>query len=167
MWHVSSSSGVATLRTAIHLLLTYPPSAHQPASGTARNFRPGVRQPVAFLSVHSRSAALPSRPYNRKTSWRIIYRLNDWTNNDNTITLRNHIPKNYVFSRQGVRTPLTPLVWLRHGSQPNVTHRPTPYHTDVRARARCRISPPRFMAECCKRQLNQGSFRLSTFSDLY
>ena len=23
MWHVSSSSGVATLRTAIHLLLTY------------------------------------------------------------------------------------------------------------------------------------------------
>ena len=29
------------------------------------------------------------------------------------ITLRNHIPKNYVFSWQGVRTPLTPLVWLR------------------------------------------------------
>ena len=36
----------------------------------------------------------------------------------------------------------------------------------------CRISPPRFLAKCCKRQLNQGSFvllyfRLSTFSDLY
>ena len=33
---------------------------------------------------------------------------------------------------------------------------------------RCRISPPRFLAECCKRQLNQGSFvllyfRLSSF----
>jgi len=33
---------------------------------------------------------------------------------------------------------------------------------------RCRISPPRFLAECCKRQLNHGSFvllyfRLSTF----
>ena len=26
------------------------------------------------------------------------------------------------------------------------------------ARERCRISPPRFLAECCKRQLNQGSF---------
>ena len=42
----------------------------------------------------------------------------------------------------------------------------------VWARGRCRISPPRFLAECCKRQLNQGSFvllyfRLSTFSDLY
>ena len=42
----------------------------------------------------------------------------------------------------------------------------------VWARERCRISPPRFLAECCKRQLNQGSFvllyfRLSTFSDLY
>jgi len=42
----------------------------------------------------------------------------------------------------------------------------------VWARGRCRISPPRFPAECCKRQLNQGSFvllyfRLSTFSDLY
>ena len=40
------------------------------------------------------------------------------------------------------------------------------------ARERCRISPPRFLAECCKRQLNQGSFvllyfRLFTFSDLY
>ena len=38
----------------------------------------------------------------------------------------------------------------------------------VWARERCGISPPRFLAECCKRQLNQGSFvllyfRLSTF----
>ena len=36
----------------------------------------------------------------------------------------------------------------------------------------CRISPPRFLAECCKRQLNQVSlvllyFRLSAFCDLY
>jgi len=38
----------------------------------------------------------------------------------------------------------------------------------VWVRGRCRISPPRFLAECCKRQLNQGRFvmlyfRLSTF----
>ena len=38
----------------------------------------------------------------------------------------------------------------------------------VWARGRCRISPPRFLAECCKRQLNQVSFvvlyfTLSTF----
>jgi len=37
---------------------------------------------------------------------------------------------------------------------------------------RCRISPPRFLAECCKTQLNQDSFvflyfRLSTFSDFH
>jgi len=36
----------------------------------------------------------------------------------------------------------------------------------------CRISPPRFLAECRKRRLNQGSFvllffRLFTLSDLY
>ena len=42
----------------------------------------------------------------------------------------------------------------------------------VWAREHCRISPPRFLAECCKRQLNQGSFvllyfRLFSFSDLY
>jgi len=42
----------------------------------------------------------------------------------------------------------------------------------VWARGHCRISPPRFLAECCTRQLNQGSsvllyFRLFTFSDLY
>ena len=51
----------------------------------------------------------------------------------------------------------------------------TAYRLDrrpVRARERCRISPPRFLAECCKRQLNQGSFvllyfRLFTFSDSY
>ena len=47
-----------------------------------------------------------------------------------------------------------------------------PYFRPVWARGRCRISPPRFLAECCKRQRNQGSFvllyfRLSTFSDLY
>jgi len=28
---------------------------------------------------------------------------------------------------------------------------------------RCRISPPRFLAECRKRQLNQGSFVLLCF----
>ena len=33
-----------------------------------QKFRQGQRQSVAFLSVHSRSAALPSRPYNQKTS---------------------------------------------------------------------------------------------------
>ena len=43
----------------------------------------------------------------------------------------------------------------------------------VWARGRCRISPPRFLAEFCRRQLNQGSFVLLyfrfffTFSDLY
>ena len=46
-----------------------------------------------------------------------------------------------------------------------------PKSLTVAGRGRCRISPPRFLAECCKRQLNQGSFllyfRLSTFSDLY
>ena len=45
-------------------------------------------------------------------------------------------------------------------------------YSPVWARGLCRISPPRFLAECCKRQLNQVSFvllyfRLSTFSDLY
>jgi len=40
------------------------------------------------------------------------------------------------------------------------------------ARERCRISPPRFLAECCNRQLNQGSFvllyfTLFTFSGVY
>ena len=33
----------------------------------------------------------------------------------------------------------------------------------VWAREHCRISPPRFLAECCKRRLNQGSFVLLYF----
>jgi len=47
-------------------------------------------------------------------------------------------------------------------------------HSPLWARGRCRISPPRFLAECCKRQLNQDSFVLLYFrllivyfSDLY
>jgi len=65
---------------------------------------------VTFLSVHSRSAALPSRPYDQKMSWHII----PLGFTRRPITLRNHIPRTYVFSWQGVHTPLTPLVWLRH-----------------------------------------------------
>ena len=34
----------------------------------------GVRRSVAFLSVHSRSRALPSRPYNQKTSWHTAWK---------------------------------------------------------------------------------------------
>ena len=47
-------------------------------SGVARNFRKGVRQSVSFLSVHSRSAVLPSRPYSQKRrDISYSYRLND------------------------------------------------------------------------------------------
>ena len=52
-------------------------------SGVARNFRQGMRQSVAFLSVHSRSAALPSRPYNQKRH-DVSHRLKE--------------PKNHAFS---------------------------------------------------------------------
>ena len=42
----------------------------------------------------------------------------------------------------------------------------------ILAREHCRISPPRFLAECCKRRPNQGSFVLLyfvlyAFSELY
>ena len=67
------------------------------ASGVARNFRQGVRQSVAFLSVHSRSAALPSRPYNQKTH------------------IKSHMPKMYFPDK-----PLTPLVWQRHCGKPPI-----------------------------------------------
>jgi len=49
---------------------------------------------------------------------------------------------------------------------------PPTHFQPVWARGHCRISPPCFLAKCCKRQLNQSSFvlqyfRLFTFSDLY
>jgi len=40
---------------------------------------------------------------------------------------------------------------------------PTREGQSVWACERCGISPPRFLAECCKRQLNQGSFVLLYF----
>ena len=47
---------------------------------------------ASICSISFCSAALPSRPYNQITSW--------------------HSP--YQFKWREVRTPLTPLVWLRH-----------------------------------------------------
>jgi len=41
MWHVSSRSGVATVRTAIYLLLTYlPPLGHNPQTPFADHMDP-------------------------------------------------------------------------------------------------------------------------------
>ena len=72
-----------------------------------------------------------------------------------------------VTARSGLvaRTTLAPA----NSSRPHTLSEFSP----VWARQRCRVSPPRFLAECCKRQLlNQGSFvllyfRLSSFSNLY
>ena len=62
-WGAAVNTGYDT-----DLLLCEPRSSlcKRQDSAAARNFRQGVRQSVAFLSVHSRSAALPSRPYNQK-----------------------------------------------------------------------------------------------------
>ena len=63
-------------------------------------------------------------------------------------------------------------VWQRFtGIDSPLNKRHCPWRS-VWARGHCRISPPRLLAECCKRQLNQDSFvllyfRLSAFSDLY
>ena len=69
-----------------------------------------------------------------------------------------------------VTPPAIPVFWLATDSV--VTPCTVAWLGPVWARERCRISPPRFLAECCKRRLNQGSFvllyfRLFTFSDLY
>ena len=42
-------------------------------SGVARNFRQGVRQSVAFLSVHSRSAATKSAVQSKNVMTKIMY----------------------------------------------------------------------------------------------
>ena len=88
-------------------------------SGVARNCRQGMRQSVAFLSVHSRSAALPSRPYSQKRH-DILYRLNDRTNNDNTITLTSHTQKIMYFTDRGCVRPLRHL--YGYTTDPNPTH---------------------------------------------
>jgi len=80
-------------------------------SGVARNFRQGVRQSVAFLSVLSRSAALPSRSYNQKMSWHIIPP--EWLNEQcqHYNTEKSHTKK-YVFPDAPYSTCMaTPLVW--------------------------------------------------------
>ena len=73
-------------------------------------------------------------------------------------TLQGDLSSSRASSWPGLTTPGEP--WRHYDTRP------------VWARERCRISPPRFLAECCKKQLNQGSFVLPYFtlftcSDLY
>jgi len=56
-----------------------------------------------------------------------------------------------LFSSRTLQFVQLVAIWRSGGRRP------------VWARRRCRISPPRFLAECCKRQLNQGSFVLLYF----
>ena len=49
MWHVSSRSGVATLRTAIHLLLTYLLTYLLCPDNYSRGYYPGAVRPHVDL----------------------------------------------------------------------------------------------------------------------
>ena len=75
------------------------------------------------------------------------------------LSVRDRLPELYAFCLSSyILTAVVLVFWIAC--------------CPVWAPGRCRISPPRFLAECCKRQLNQVSFvllyfRLSTFSDLY
>ena len=88
------------------------------SSGVARNFRQGVRQSVAFLSVNSRSAAPPSRPYNQKktsrhiipTAWMIERTvINSYITKSHTKKLCIFLPGSaYAPYATCMATPLTP-----------------------------------------------------------
>ena len=88
----------------------------------------------------------------------------EWTVLRPCVRLDDELAKN-----GGVRVPEMCSRTDRHAHR---IFRLPPAGSPVWARRRCRISPPRFLVECCKRQLNHGSFvllyfRLFTFSDLY
>ena len=66
MWHVSSRSGVATLRTAIHLLLTYlltypPPVKSSPAS-SMWIYTTGLRLQLTKLVLPTSAKTEDGRP---------------------------------------------------------------------------------------------------------
>ena len=62
MWHVSSRSGVATLRTAIHLLLTYLRKLCVPRSGDAENARQVAEKDGADPGRRAMRARRPEVP---------------------------------------------------------------------------------------------------------
>ena len=72
----------AAMRPYVRLLWPHVVIIRPHTSGVARNFRQGVRQSAAFLSVHSRSAALTkifAHPLNftrRPIHWEITYQKN-------------------------------------------------------------------------------------------
>ena len=76
------------------------------AQWRSQKFSIGVHQSVAFLSVHSRSAALT----------KILAHPLGFTRRPLPKTPRNHIPKKLcIFLKGGAYAP-SPLVWLRHWS---------------------------------------------------
>jgi len=62
MWHVSSRSGVATLRTAIHLLLTYLLTGR-----TGKIHRPGCTKPI--VNFNPRQLTQVRSSWQRQVTW--------------------------------------------------------------------------------------------------
>jgi len=89
----------------------------------------------------------------------ISYRLNDWTNNDKQLHHKVKYQKNYVFSWQGVRTPLTPLVWydtrcyFNVRSKADISQLNLPHGTDNKKCVMCMATPllcMRYNAVCTR-----------------
>jgi len=90
---------------------------------------------------------------------------------DNRMCVRFHVPavrrptlvRQEGNFRSGYKN--TDLKWSRKRIElsPEVIVQVHRLNRPVWARGRCRISPPRFLAECCKRQLNQVKFSFAVF----
>ena len=127
MWHVSSRSGVATSRTAIHTC--YLPDGHeseQRPAGLDQLRSLGGDILAQFTRLEVLAPATITQPV---------------IDQPLTATL-HHVAERRLPSADNQLLRLRLLIC---------------FHCPVWARGCCRISPPRFLAECCKRQLNQGS----------
>ena len=112
----------------------------------------GISWAICKSAARSRQITTPSRHHS------VFYRPHALPATQPTVSKHwRHSMRSRVYETFG-RLPVS--VCLSHHSSTK--------RCCVWARGRCRISPPRFLAECCKRQLNQGSFvslyfRLFTF----
>ena len=185
MWHVSSRSGVATLRTAVHLLFScYSLMYYTTRSHQSRHMRI-TRTSRRPYPVHWRDGRMLS--IGTRERWLIGLRRFDWLffgdviahracNNETLLSASAAAAAAASDWRNKNERPTIAISHrLRHSrsTQPAILHGGQSSLESPRVGSgHCRITPPRFLAECCKRQLNQGSFvslyfRLFTFSDLY
>ena len=167
----------------ISSLATNTSASHQRSISTECSERSSVRPSVC----HGSSSSSSGRGYGRRDCWAISTRSQLQSRPQHITSHGATMPRcwrchyarphrapvcdshytttawSLIATRCGLRTAVSQTRIRRPRTSDACAIHVSKVRSPVWARERCRISPPRFLAECCKRRLNQGSFLLLYF----